>query len=174
MHKNCPSEQFGFTSNNFIGRLDQLNDFYNSFLDFYVNCRLDPQTKMAFDSNLFSKKEINAMAKLYNKLDDLIPIEKASLIHGDLWNGNVLWSETKVFLIDPAVAYSHRESDLAMMHLFGGFPECCFEAYAECYPLEKGWRERMDLFQLYYLLVHVNLFGASYVQSVKKILEKYD
>ena len=96
------------------------------------------------------------------------------MIHGDLWNGNFISDENGAsVLIDPAVCFASREMDLAMSLLFGGFDEDFYQAYRSAYPLLPGWQERVELYQLYYLLVHVNLFGGGYVQSVRQILRRY-
>jgi protein-ribulosamine 3-kinase len=96
------------------------------------------------------------------------------LIHGDLWSGNFLCDESGgPVLIDPAVAYGHREMDLAMSRLFGGFDAKFYQAYDEDWPLELGFMERIEIYQLYYLLVHVNLFGRSYVPAVRGILQQF-
>ena len=105
---------------------------------------------------------------------NIIPSEPPSLIHGDLWNGNVLFGADGIaVLIDPAVSYSYREFDIAMMNLFQGFDQVVFEIYIDIFPLEPNWKERLEIYKLYYLLVHLNMFGASYEISRRTILEKY-
>ena len=107
-------------------------------------------------------------------ISEEIPNEPPSLIHGDLWNGNYLVSEAgKPVLIDPAAAFAPREMDIAMMHLFGGFSTTLFQAYQEIHPMEKNWEDRISLWQLYYMLVHLNLFGSGYLKQVEAILAKY-
>jgi fructosamine-3-kinase len=102
------------------------------------------------------------------------PEEPPSRVHGDLWNGNVLWSEDGAVLIDPAAHGGHRESDLAMLALFGlPFLEPLLAAYHEVHPLAAGWRERVGLHQLYPLLVHAVLFGRGYAQRALTIAETY-
>jgi fructosamine-3-kinase len=104
----------------------------------------------------------------------VIPEERPSLIHGDLWNGNYLIAkEGKPVLIDPAVSYGIREMDLAMMHLFGGFSEEVYNVYHELSPLQAGWQDRTSLWQLYYLLVHLNLFGSGYLSQVQTAIKRY-
>jgi protein-ribulosamine 3-kinase len=96
------------------------------------------------------------------------------LIHGDLWGGNYLINENEQpYLIDPAVCYGHREFDLAMTTLFGGFSDGFYEAYEETFPLQNGWRSRLDLWNLYPFLVHLNLFGAGYLRQVRRCLWRY-
>ena len=94
-------------------------------------------------------------------------------VHGDLWGGNLhVGPKGEPCLIDPAVYVGHREIDLAMMRLFGGFSPAVFRAYEEAYPLQPGFERRVHLYQLYPLLVHVNLFGGGYVSSVERALER--
>jgi fructosamine-3-kinase len=99
-----------------------------------------------------------------------VPKEKPALLHGDLWSGNVISDEKGAPVwIDPAVYYGHREMDLAMMKLFGGFSEAVFSTYQEHFPLEANWQERIPYHQLYPLLVHLNLFGSSYYPACRQI-----
>ena len=112
--------------------------------------------------------------RLFHQLDTLFPTEPPALLHGDLWSGNFLCDEkSRPVLIDPAVYYGHREMDLAMTKLFGGFDAELYKAYHAEWPLEQGWEERLELYNLYPLLVHVNLFGGAYVQQVETILKRY-
>ncbi|MFN7115789.1 MAG: fructosamine kinase family protein [Saprospiraceae bacterium] len=165
---------FGLDSDNFIGSLPQYNNIYHNSSDFYIHQRLVPQVELAIESNKLNTNDLNLFEKLYQKLIDIIPQESPALIHGDLWNGNFLADENGApVLIDPAVCFASREMDLAMSLLFGGFDETFYQAYSYAYPLLPGWQERMDLYQLYYLLVHVNLFGGGYAQSVRQVLRKF-
>ncbi|MEZ4981330.1 MAG: fructosamine kinase family protein [Saprospiraceae bacterium] len=165
---------FGYKESNYIGRLPQSNQREETWVDFYWNQRLMPQLELAKAGNFFTKKEIEIWQNHSSRLSEICPQESPSLIHGDLWSGNfMVGTDGTPCLIDPAVAYSHREMDIAMTLLFGGFSGKFYETYKEEYPLEKGWKERMDIYQLYYLLVHLNLFGSSYLNACKTILEKY-
>ncbi|UOB18871.1 fructosamine kinase family protein [Abyssalbus ytuae] len=169
LHKTS-SDNFGFYSSNYIGSLVQSNDRKNSAMDFYISQRLEPQFKLAFNNGYIFKNR----GAFYKNIETVIPNEKPSLIHGDLWMGNYLVSDKgDPCLIDPSVSYSFREMDIAMMHLFGGFEDLLFHVYNEIFPLEKNWKNRMDVWQLYYLLVHLNLFGSSYFGRVQQILKKY-
>ena len=167
-------DQFGLDHSNYIGSLQQLNNKHNSFVEFYIHERLQPQFEMAFDAKKLNNSDQTHLANLYKKLSDIIPNEPPALIHGDLWSGNFLVSKNNLpVLIDPSVAYSHRELDLAMSRLFGGFERPFYRAYEEAFPLERGFEKRLPIYQLYYLLVHVNLFGGGYVGSVRRIIDGY-
>ncbi len=108
------------------------------------------------------------------QLPELIPEQPASLIHGDLWSGNLISDNGgKPALIDPAVYYGWAEADLAMTELFGRYPEEFFKAYAEINPLEKGYRSRFPLYNIYHLLNHLNLFGKGYLSQIRSILDRY-
>lgn len=168
LHKNTFAK-FGFTNHNFIGTLPQYNQQLEKAADFYIQMRLMPQLEMAAKNGF----RFN-LGRLFKNITTLIPEEPPALVHGDLWSGNAITDANgHPCLIDPAVFYGHRETDLAMMQLFGGFSKQIFDSYQNNYPLEKNWRQRIDIWQLYYLLVHVNLFGSSYYGSVKNIIEKY-
>lgn len=169
LHKNSNS-YFGLDHNNYIGTLPQYNNYEHDAADFYINWRLEPQIKLA-ESKGYSFKKIETF---YSKIATIIPKEKPALLHGDLWNGNYIVTQNGApCLIDPAVSYGSREQDLAMMLLFGGFPDTLFNYYNEIYPLTHNWKERVPIWQLYYILVHVNLFGGSYYQSALNIINKF-
>ncbi|HAQ65487.1 MAG TPA: ketosamine-3-kinase [Bacteroidales bacterium] len=169
----CTSTDFGFSSNNYIGSLWQINDRNADFNEFFIRQRLMPLTIRAVEASLAPESLIGSIEALSGKLKAIIPAEPPALLHGDLWHGNLMADQSghPVF-IDPAVYYGHRESDLAMTQLFGGFPDCFYHAYNETYPLESGWQQRRDLFNLYPLLVHLILFGVSYLGQIKQILRK--
>ena len=170
LHLDSP-EGFGWHAGNYIGHLPQANTPKPTWTEFYRSQRLMPQIKMAISSKRLSSKCVQALDQLMNQLEQLLPdAEKPARLHGDLWSGNVHIDQAgDPVLLDPAVYGGHREIDLAMMKLFGGFNERTFDAYQEAYPLEPGWKSRIELNQLYPLLVHVNLFGGHYAQSVERI-----
>ena len=165
---------FGLDHNNYIGSLPQNNQPCRTWKEFFVSCRLEPQWKRAFDGGKFDKEDTRAIEKLYSILPDLIPLEKPALLHGDLWSGNLMTDdEGNPCFIDPAVYFGHREMDLAMMKLFGGFSPEGLHVYEEIFPLEAGFFDRIEIHNLYPLLVHVNLFGGGYVHQVKAIIKKF-
>jgi fructosamine-3-kinase len=163
---------FGLDHDNFIGRLAQANGPLPTWAAFYRERRLLPQLRLAVDSHRASTAMRQGFEHLLARLEDLVgPAEPPARLHGDLWGGNAMVDETGMpCLIDPAVFGGHREVDLAMMRLFGGFGPRVFAAYEEAFPLPPGHQARVPLYQLYFLMVHVNLFGGSYVASVEHAL----
>jgi fructosamine-3-kinase len=173
MHRTT-TPMFGFATDNYMGSLHQSNKQHNTWADFFIAERLEPMVKMAVDNHELSQTDIRRFEDLYNKLPDLFIQEPPSLIHGDLWGGNYLISsDGKPYLIDPAVSYGNREFDIAMTTLFGGFDNAFYEAYSDGFLLQPGWQKRLKLWNLYPLLVHVNLFGGSYTQQVRQNLAAF-
>ena len=173
MHQ-LSNDVFGLDYQNYIGSLEQKNNSAITWEEFYANQRILALSESAFNLGLLSNTEIKSAERLCAKLQDLLPKESPSLLHGDLWQGNLLCNkDSQPVLIDPAVYYGHREMDLAMLFLFGSIPNDSILEYELIYPLEKGWKKRMDIHQLYPLLVHLILFGESYYGSVNSILKKY-
>jgi len=168
LHRTAPPG-FGLDHDNFIGRLPQANHPAERWADFYRRQRLEPQLRLAADAGLAPPALRRSFGRLLGRLDDLVgPEEPPARLHGDLWGGNLMCDDRGApCLIDPAVYGGHREVDLAMMRLFGGFGARVFAAYEEAFPLQPGHAERVRLYQIYPLLVHVNLFGGSYVSSVE-------
>lgn len=174
LHQLSASDNFGWENDNFIGSLPQSNKIHTDWSQFYVAERLLPQLKLARDDHRLQNDEIPTEHKLLNTCQNLFPQAKPSLLHGDLWSGNYLISQCGTpYLIDPATYYGHHEVDIAMTRLFGGFHTAFFDAYSEHFPKVSGEAERKDMYQLYYLLVHLNLFGGSYYQNVKQVLDRY-
>jgi fructosamine-3-kinase len=165
---------FGLDHDNFIGPLPQRNVPRPTWAEFYRENRLQPQLQRAVERGLASPAMRRGLERVIETLEVLVgPLEPPARLHGDLWGGNLLVDEWGApCLIDPAVYGGHREMDLAMMRLFGGFGPRVFAAYQEAFPLSTGHEERLPLYQLYPLLVHVNLFGKSYVSSVEEALSQ--
>jgi fructosamine-3-kinase len=163
---------FGLHHDNFIGRLAQSNQPHSDWASFYWSERIEPQLRLASDRGLMRSSTLRRFDRLHRALPDLVGSpEPPARLHGDLWGGNLHVDGLGApCLIDPAVYGGHREVDLAMMRLFGGFGPRVFAAYEEAYPLASGAAQRVSLYQLYPLLVHVNLFGGSYVASVERAL----
>ena len=167
--------QYGFEAANFIGRTPQHNAWTESWPAFFRSQRLVPQIGWAREAGYWSASWDPLAAKLIDRLGNLLPeAPPASLVHGDLWSGNVLQAaDGRAALIDPAVYYGHRETDLALAQLFGGFDARFFAAYREAWPLESGYAERREVYNLYHLINHLNLFGRGYASRVERILRRF-
>jgi len=173
LHRHTNSS-FGLDRNNFIGSLPQVNTPSSTWAGFFAEHRLEPQLKRAVDGGKADGQLVKKFENLYAKLEEIFPRELPALLHGDLWGGNFMCTiDEDPAVYDPAVYYGHREMDLAMTRLFGGFDSTFYEAYHEEFPLEPGFEKRMDICNLYPLLVHVNLFPGSYIQSVKHIVSRF-
>lgn len=168
------NDQFGFSSDNFIGSLSQSNAFHTDWAEFYWNERILPQLEIAKKNTALDDAKIPSKESALKIFRQVFGEVKPSLLHGDLWGGNYLIStDGTPFLIDPAVYYGHSIVDVAMSRLFGGFDAEFYDAYHEIIPKQTYYQEQIKLYQLYYLLVHLNLFGRSYRSSVVDILERY-
>lgn len=160
--------EFGWARDNFIGRLPQSNAPTGDWAAFWRDRRVGPQVKFATDAGLLSGAALEDVDRLLDRIPEALvgaDADGPSLLHGDLWSGNAYSGpQGNPVLIDPAVYRGHREVDLAMTELFGGFPARFYDAYHEAWPVSHAYHERRrDCYQLYYLLVHVNLFGRGYV-----------
>lgn len=180
MHKEALSQTSGpgFPFDNTIGATLQLNENRHGkdalmWPAFFWEMRLSPQLEWAIEKGLtFEQSEIDHLKE--RVLGELSSIKEScvSLLHGDLWGGNHKFDEEgNPWIFDPASYYGHREADLAMMRLFGGFPIETFESYDQDFPLEEGHEKRLSIYQLYHVLNHVNLFGSSYIQQAKDLIK---
>ena len=165
--------RYGFLHDNYIGAGPQENTPRDSWIAFFRDCRLAPQFARA--ERYFSAEDHARIEKLLSRLPKLlIEPEQPSLLHGDLWGGNYMTgSDGEAMLIDPAAYVGCNEADLAMTELFGGFPQAFYAGYREVLPLSPGYSDRRELYNLYHLLNHLNLFGAGYLSSVLGILLRY-
>ena len=174
LHKNHVSDQYGLNYDNYIGRLIQYNRFHGNWIDFFIHERLEVQLKLALESGKVDVHFAKKYRKFYKVLPDLLPPGPPSLLHGDLWSGNVMTGpDGKAWLIDPAVYYGHREIELAFTKMFGGFGETFYMDYHEAYPLDPDFENRVDIYNMYPSMVHVNLFGTTYLGGVEYVLKKY-
>lgn len=162
--------KYGFFCDNFIGRRRQINTGYDSWTSFFRECRLEPQFQDA--SRYFDGQDRKKIIRFLDHLDEiLVEPEQPSLLHGDLWGGNVIaGNDGRAWLIDPAVYVGHAEADLAMTELFGGFSPTFYDAYKGALPLQPGYERRRDVYNLYHLLNHLNMFGRTYLPEVKHIV----
>lgn len=166
---------YGLDVDGFLGTLAQPNNRTDSWVDYYKNYRLQTQLKYGIDQGIIQGNRRKKLEKLMNKLSNYIPDEpEASLLHGDLWSGNFLiGSNGQPYLVDPAILVGDRAFELAYTELFGGFPADFYHAYNEVWPLDKEYTDVKPIYQLFYLLVHLNIFGEHYGCSVDEILNKY-
>ncbi len=165
--------KYGFGKDNFIGAGDQINTPKGSWISFFRDCRLIPQFRKA--KSWFDTARWKEVLRLLDHLDDYLEEpEYPSLLHGDLWGGNYMTGpDGYAWLIDPAVYVGHREADLAMTELFGGFSASFYRAYREYAGIPGDYDDRRDLYNLYHMLNHLNLFGGGYYHSVAAILARY-
>ncbi len=173
LHKNT-NPTFGWREDNYIGIVIQPNNFVKKWTDFYIVSRIEPMVKMLYNKKLLLAKDLKAAERLYKELNSIFPVEVPSLVHGDLWSGNIFpTASDQIALIDPSVYYGHREMDIAMAKLFGGFDEVFFETYHETHPLIENWEDRLPIAQLFPLLIHAYLFEGYYIKDVQAILKKF-
>jgi fructosamine-3-kinase len=167
-------ETFGFIHDNYIGSLPQANGDAEHWIDFFCSQRIEPLLRQAIDNGQVNASIRTHWDRLTGQLNSLLPTCVPALLHGDLWSGNYLYdSKGRAVLIDPAVYYGHPEMDLAFSRMFGGFSASFYEGYASVQPLEPGFSERVDIHNLYPLLVHVNLFGGHYSNQLAAVLGRF-
>ena len=174
------SGTFGFFEDNYIGSTDQKNIASEiektNWIEFYWNKRILFQYKLA-EKNGYAASELKlGIKKLEAKISEILSgsEEAPSLLHGDLWGGNYMSDENgNACLIDPAVYYGHREADLAMTKLFGGFDRKFYSSYNEAFPLKDGSQHRENIYKLYHVLNHLNLFGRGYYSQAVSLIKSY-
>jgi len=167
-------DYFGLYEDNYIGSLQQPNPKHTQWHTFYSECRIMPLARVLFDTGKFSKNDLASTELFCRRSVQWFPQEPPALLHGDLWAGNyMVSSEGCAALFDPAIYYGHREMDIGMTKLFGGFDQKFYDAYGEIYPMESNWRQRLPLSQLYPLMVHAVLFGGHYVSSAMDIIRQF-
>jgi protein-ribulosamine 3-kinase len=165
---------FGLDTDNYMGSLPQYNKPCGSWIDFFIHQRLQPQIGLALINRLLEPAQAKGFENLYTKLPDIFPEEPPCLLHGDLWSGNYLCDDNgQPVLIDPAVYYGHRSIDLAMTTLFGGFDQLFYDSYQYYYPMPANYRQQWEVCNLYPLLIHLNLFGKSYLADILHAIGHY-
>jgi protein-ribulosamine 3-kinase len=174
------SESFGYFEDNYIGSNPQINipdeKEKSDWATFYFNKRIFFQLQLAEELGNSTPELRKGISKLESKIEKIIgdTKEKPSLLHGDLWGGNYMVDEDgNAVLIDPAVYYGHREADLGMTKLFGGFSSEFYRAYVETFPLEEGYDYRENIYKLYHVLNHLNLFGGGYYSQALSLIKFY-
>lgn len=181
LHRYSPAGQaaslgtpYGLDYDNNCGAQLQINGWFEDGHEFFAQQRLLHQARIAFDNGYLESPWIISIESICERLSELVPWQPASLLHGDLWPGNILVDpQGQPALIDPAVYYGWRESDIAMSLLFGGLPHDFYRSYEAFWPMEPGWRSRVPLYNLYHLLNHLNIFGPSYLGQVQDAIARY-
>lgn len=163
---------YGYGQDNFIGRLPQVNTPTEDFHSFWHDHRLWPLFSRAWSQ--LNSQDRHRAGYLLTHLEQILPADPPALLHGDLWSGNILSdAQGKPCLIDPAVYYGPREAELAFTRLFGGFAPAFYSAYNEAHPLLPGWKDRVEIYNLYPLLVHFHMFGNSYLPQIQAVLKRF-
>ena len=171
---NHTSPQFGFAHDNYIGSTAQPNPWMADGYQFFGQHRLMFQAQLAARRGRLNPSQVKKVEQIVSNLNDLVPFQPASLIHGDLWSGNASSDQLgRPALIDPAAHYGWAEAELAMTALFGSFPDVFYQAYMEIRHLEPGFRQRFPIYNLYHLLNHLNLFGEGYLGEVLSVLGQF-
>lgn len=166
--------EYGFDHDNYCGETPQVNSYNESWIDFFTENRLRWLLRLIQNSREISSRELHVFEDLIDRLPSLIPDNPGvSLIHGDLWSGNYLYTAKGPAVIDPASYYAHREMELSLMTMFGGFSPKVWAAYQEGFPLEPGWEERVQLYQIYHQLNHYYLFGGGYGQQALSMASRF-
>lgn len=174
-------QEFGFYEDNYIGSTPQKNiandDTKNNWIKFYFNNRILFQFRLLEKAGYSDDKLRKGINSLENNIANILAHSEnvPSLLHGDLWSGNYITDENgEACLIDPAVYYGNREADLAMTKLFGGFSSSFYRAYQEEFPLPDGFEYRENIYKLYHVMNHLNLFGGGYYYQTVSLLNFYN
>ncbi|GGP10363.1 fructosamine kinase family protein [Oceanobacillus neutriphilus] len=167
--------QYGLDRSTYIGKLPQPNGWHSDWVDYFRDHRLQPQLDLSIHLNRMNQKRRLKLEKLIHDLNKYLPNQpRVSLLHGDLWGGNWITGHAgKPYLIDPSVFYGDHLFELAFTELFGGFSDIFYTQYKKILPLEDYYEDVKPIYQLYYLLVHLNMFGEAYGTSVDTILKRY-
>ena len=176
LHRHSTGPQFGWDHDNYIGSNPQSNKQCKDWVTFFAEYRMRVQLKLVRNNGHGTRELFRLGERVCDRMDILLGtrLETPSLLHGDLWSGNFLSDATgSAVIFDPAVYLGHREAELAPPLLFGGFSQEFFAAYAESWPLDDGWQDRVELYKLYHLLNHLNLFGSGYLENCLDILRRF-
>jgi len=169
------NDTYGLTEDNYMGSVPQQNYLHQDWINFFIHQRLQPMINRCAANSLLTSDHQRQLEKLFIHLPNIFePVEKPCLIHGDLWSGNFMCDQkNQPVLIDPAVYYGHRSMDLAMTTLFGGFSQSFYDAYHYHFPFPKSYKEQWQVCNLYPLLIHLYLFGGSYLPQIERTLTNF-
>jgi fructosamine-3-kinase len=168
------NSQFGWEEDNYMGSVEQSNQWIEDWSSFFTTQRLMPLAQKCLQQHLLTNKHLVQLEKVCERLNNIFEPEAPALLHGDLWSGNFMCSENEEpVLIDPAIYFGHRSIDLAMTTLFGGFDETFYEAYHYYFPLPRNYQQQWEVCNLFPLLIHLLLFGSSYRPQIERILHKF-
>ncbi|PWU67034.1 fructosamine kinase family protein [Gracilibacillus dipsosauri] len=175
MHLAEAGPQYGLDIPTFVGDLVQENSWYDSWVEYYQKQRLQTQLELGIQRDSMPQMRRSRLETLIDKLDNYIPKRpKVSLLHGDLWGGNWLAGPRGIpYLIDPSILYGDHAFEIAFTELFGGFPTSFYQSYQAIFPLPDYYEDIKPIYQLFYLLVHLNIFGEGYGGAVDRILNQY-
>jgi fructosamine-3-kinase len=161
---------FGWQHDNYIGSTSQPNIWSTDWIGFWREQRLGYQLQLAQQKGLVCPEAPRLLARLPEFFEDYDP--QPSLVHGDLWSGNAGFTrQGEPVIFDPALYYGDREVDIAMTELFGGYPEAFYCGYQQAYPLDRGYAKRKELYNLYHILNHFNLFGGGYGRHAQRMIQ---
>lgn len=165
----------GFPTDTYIGRLPQRNGLYESWLTYYRDHKLFSQINIGIEKGVIFGKRQKRLEQLLDQLSKWLPEDALpSYLHGDLWGGNWLAGQGGVpYVVDPSFFYGDRQMEIAFTELFGGFSQTFYDAYQDSFPLDHTYSDVKAIYQLYYLIVHLNMFGQSYANQVDDILDRY-
>lgn len=174
LHRNSSEKGFGLDYDNFTGASPQKNTWIKDGITFFIENRLMFQMEKALYDRKIQTPLANKFERFFKEIPSIIPHESSALLHGDLWTGNTMVNERGLAtVVDPTSYYGFREAEIAFTTMFGGFEETFYHAYHEQFPLEKGFHARIPYYNLYPLLVHVNLFGEGYLPTIETILKPF-
>ncbi|MEE3715595.1 fructosamine kinase family protein [Tumidithrix elongata RA019] len=171
MHRITSTQGFGWQQQNTIGSTPQINTWTSDWVAFWLEHRLGYQLQLAkrrgFSCRIPDRQIFDAVPPLFENYQP-----QPSMVHGDLWGGNVAFAQGEPVIFDPALYFGDREVDLAMTELFGGFPSQFYQSYDRAFPLDAGYKQRKTLYNLYHILNHFNLFGGGYGQQASQTIEQ--
>lgn len=165
----------GFQNDTYIGLLPQPNELLANWLEYYRDYRLGSQINQGIERGVITGKRREKLERLMDRLDEWIPsFVEPSYLHGDLYGGNwIIGPGGEPFIVDPSFLYGDRHFEIAFTEVFGGFSQKFYDAYNEVFPLRPDYEDIKQIYQLYYLLAHLNLFGETFGSRVDGILDYY-